>query len=66
MARARRVKWVVAVAALTVACGGEPPKTETAAAPKPPTPKTVEESVARYRECWDYYNKHAWDPFKAC
>jgi predicted ester cyclase len=57
---------VIVTAALAAACGGEAPKTETAAAPKAPAPKTVAEKVARYRECWDFFNKQSWDAFKAC
>ncbi len=63
-----RFRALVMTAATTVAvaCGSGAPRTETSAAPPPPAPKTVEERVARYRECWDYYNKQSWQSFKGC
>jgi predicted ester cyclase len=61
-----RVKWLLVVTAVASACGSEPPKSDTAAASKASAPRTPEDRVARYRECWDYFNKQSWDSFKAC
>jgi hypothetical protein len=55
---------MTATTLVAVACSSEAPKTETAATA--PKPKTVQERVTRYRDCWDDFNKKAWDAFKAC
>ena len=66
--RGTRVRWQILMGAflLTAACGSEPRTADTPAALPPPRPKTVEQRIARYQECWDHFNKQAWDPFKAC
>ncbi len=61
-----RLNWLVVVAATAAACGGEAPKSETAAAPKELAPRTTADRAARYRECWDFFNKQSWDGFKSC
>ncbi len=41
---------------------------EPAPPPPPPAPKvlTTAERVARYQECWGYFNDKAWDKFQTC
>jgi predicted ester cyclase len=56
---------IVTTMVVTAACGSEPPKNDTAAPPAP-KPKTVQERVARYQECWDDFNKRSFDAFKGC
>ena len=36
------------------------------APPPPPPPKTIEEDVARYQECFGFFNDAKWDDFKKC
>jgi len=47
--------------ALSAACSEPAP-------PPPPAPKvlTAAERVARYQECWGYFNDKAWDKFQDC
>jgi predicted ester cyclase len=56
-----------AISALVAAtaCGGGQP-----AAPPPepakPAPKTPEQRIALYQQCWGYFNEKAWDKFAPC
>lgn len=36
------------------------------APPPPPPPKTTEEDIARYQECFGFFNDGKWDDFKKC
>jgi len=55
-----------AVIAGTVGCGGGQPRQEEAAAPPAPKVLTAAERAAWYQDCWDRFNKRAWEPFRAC
>jgi len=50
------------IVALSAACS------EPAPPPPPPAPavKTTAERVARYQDCWKYFNDKAWDQFQTC
>jgi len=44
-----------------------PVETKPAPPPPPPPPKkTPDEMVARYQECWGFFNDAKWDDFKGC
>jgi predicted ester cyclase len=50
------------IVVLSAACS------EPAPPPPPPPPpvKTTVERVARYQDCWKYFNDKAWDQFQTC
>jgi predicted ester cyclase len=66
MGQMKRLGGLVLAAstAITAACGSGPGQPAGSAAA--PRVRTAEERVARYRECWDYFNKKSWDLFKGC
>ena len=65
--RARVALVSVAIAVTVLACGGTPPKQESASE-APPAAKvlTASERAAWYQECWARFNDRSWDQFRAC
>lgn len=59
---------VVAVAAVVglAGCSASPQGSEVPAAAPPPAARTADQQVARYRECWGFFNERKWDAFAGC
>lgn len=65
--RARVALASAAIAVTVLACGGAPPKRESASE-APPAAKvlTASERAAWYQECRARFNDRSWDQFRAC
>src|SRR5207237_1664577 len=58
---------LMGLAILIPACSSRQPGTPAKEQPAPPsTPKTQEEIVKWYQNCWNDFNEKKWDDFKKC